>query len=59
MAIYLIRELTDLSYEATGAIFGRDHATAIASYTKIDTNVKTMIKTANDVKTLLKEIKGN
>jgi len=59
MAIYLIRELTNLSYKETGNIFGRDYSTAIASYAKVETNIKTMNKTAGEVKQLIKEIKEN
>ncbi len=59
MSIYLIRELTNLSYKETANIFGRDYSTAIASFTKIETNVKTMHKTAIEVKKLIKEIKEN
>ena len=59
MAIYLIRELTNLSYKEAGNIFGRDHSTAMASYGKVETNIKTMHKTAAEVKKLIKEIKEN
>jgi DNA-directed RNA polymerase specialized sigma24 family protein len=34
-AIYLLRELNDLSYPAIGKLLGRDHTTAIHSYNKI------------------------
>ena len=57
VAIYLIKEHTNLSYQEVGSIFLRDHSTAISSHNKIYTNVKTMRKTAEEIKKLNKEIK--
>lgn len=58
IAIYIIRKLTDKSYQEIGSIFSRDHTTVMASCERVTTNIKTMIKTENDVKKLIKEIKG-
>lgn len=59
IAIYIIRRLTDKSYKEIGAIFGRDHSTVMSSCDRVETNIKTMIKTDSDIKKLIKEIKGN
>ena len=56
-AIYIIRKLTNLSLKEIGNVFGRDHATVMASLNKIELNIKTMNKTANEIKKLIKEIK--
>jgi len=39
VAIYLIREITDYSFPRIGEYFGRDHSTAIHSYTRISRRV--------------------
>lgn len=59
IAIYIIRRLTDKSYKEIGAIFGRDHSTVMSSCDRVETNIKTMIKTDSDIKKLIKEIKGS
>ena len=59
IAIYIIRRLTDKSYNEIGSVFGRDHSTVMASCSRVETNIKTMIKTDSDIKKLIKEIKGN
>ena len=59
VAIYIIRKLTDKSFKEIGSIFGRDHSTVMASCDRVNTNIKTMIKTDSDIKKIIKEIKGN
>ena len=59
IAIYIIRKLTDKSFKEIGGIFGRDHTTVMASCDRVNTNIKTMIKTDSDIKKIIKEIKGN
>ncbi len=58
IAIYIIRKLTDKSFKEIGNIFSRDHSTIMASCDRVNTNIKTMIKTESDIKKLIKEIKG-
>ena len=58
IAIYIIRRLTEKSYKEIGSIFGRDHSTVMSSCDRVETNIKTMIKTDSDIKKLIKEIKG-
>lgn len=57
-AIYIIRNMTNLSLKEIGNIFGRDHATVLSSIGKIDTSVKTKNRSASEIKKLMKEIKG-
>lgn len=59
IAIYIIRKLTDKSFKEIGNIFSRDHSTVMASCERVNTNIKTMIKTDSDIKKIIKEIKGN
>ncbi len=58
VAIYIIRNMTNLSLKEIGEIFGRDHSTIIYSISKIDRNIKTKNKSALEIKKLIKEIKG-
>ena len=57
-AIYIIKELTDLTLNEIGNIFGRNHATVIASINKINTNIRTIKNADADIKRMIKEIKG-
>ena len=59
IAIYIIRKLTDKSFKEIGSIFSRDHSTVISSCERVNTNIKTMIKTDSDIKKIIKEIKGS
>lgn len=40
MAIYLIREYTDLSLNNVGKIFNRDHSTIISAYKGVEARIK-------------------
>ena len=57
-AIYIIRELTDLTYNEIGKIFDRNHATVIASINKVTTNLRTIKNADADIKRMIKEIRG-
>ena len=57
-AIYIIRKMTDKSYKEIGQIFSRDHSTAMASYDKAQTLIKTKKNYENDIKKIMKEVKG-
>ncbi|MBQ9070530.1 MAG: chromosomal replication initiator protein DnaA [Clostridia bacterium] len=59
IAIYIIRKLTDKSFKEIGNIFSRDHSTVMASCDRVNTNIKTMIKTDSDIKKIIKDVKGN
>jgi len=58
VAIYIIRNLTDLSYKDIGKVFGRDHSTIISSVNKIDINIRTVKNFENEINALIKDIKG-
>ena len=59
IAMYLCRNLTDLSLPKIGEFFGnRDHSTVIYSFDKISAEIKINEKTAKIVEKLEKEIKG-
>ena len=58
VAIYIIKNLTNLSLKEIGNIFsGRNHATVISSINKVDTNIKTKKKMGAEINSLIKEIK--
>ena len=59
IAMYLTRELTDLSLPKIGDEFGgRDHTTVIHAYDKIESEIKEDDNFKNKVEELIKEIKG-
>lgn len=58
VAIYLIKQQTELTLKEIGAIFGRDHSTVISSIDKVEKNIKTINNYETEVTRLLKEIKG-
>ena len=57
-AIYIIRELTDLSLKDIGKIFGRDHSTVMSSINKIQINIRTVNNYESELSALMNEIKG-
>ena len=58
VAIYLIKQNTELTLKEIGAIFGRDHSTVISSIDKVDKNIKTINNYESQINSLTKEIKG-
>lgn len=59
IAMYLTRELTDLSLPKIGDEFGgRDHTTVIHAYDKIEGDIKESEEFKNKIDYLIKEIKG-
>ena len=59
VAIYIIKQLTELTLKEIGAIFDRDHATVISSIDKVEKNIKTVNNYEAEINRLIKEIKGN
>ena len=57
-AIYIIRNMTNLSLKEIGRVFGRDHSTIISSINKIELNIRTVKNYDNDINQLIKEIRG-
>ena len=58
VAVYLIKQLTELNLKEIGAIFVRDYSTVISSIDKVDKNIKTVNNYEAEINRLLKEIKG-
>ncbi len=58
VAVYLIKKNTELTLKEIGGIFGRDHATVMASIDKVEINIQTVNGYEKMLKRLSKEIKG-
>lgn len=58
VAIYLTRELTDLSLEEIGKFFGRDHSTVMYSINKINLNLRTIKNYDSEIKSIMNEIRS-
>lgn len=56
MAIYLIKEITEMSYPDIGKIFSRDHTTAIASYQAIEKRLSSDAMTQIEIDEIKKEV---
>jgi len=57
-AIYLIKNLTTLTLNEIGKIFGRNHSTVLASIHNVETNMRTIKNADTEIKRMIKEIKG-
>lgn len=57
VAMYVVREVTNLSYEEIGKEFGRDHSTAIYAVQQVERNMKNRPDFKNMVNDLIKNIK--
>ena len=58
ICIYLIRQLTDISFNSIGEFFSRDHATIISAFKKVESNVSTSQHFANEIQELMSELKN-
>ena len=58
VAIYIIKQLTDLTLKEIGSIFGRDHSTVISSIEKVEKNIKTVNNYETEINRIIKEVKG-
>lgn len=58
IAIYLIRQITEMSYPNIGKLFGKDHATIMSSYDKIKKKLTDPIFNI-EIDELIKEVTGN
>lgn len=58
IAMYLSREMTDLSLPKIGEEFGKDHTTVIHAYEKISNEIKKDEFLSNQIEELKKRIKG-
>lgn len=57
VAMYVVREVTNLSYEEIGKEFGRDHSTAIYAVQQVERNMKNRSDFRNMITDLIKNIK--
>ena len=58
ICVYIIKKLTDISYKSMGQFLGgRDHATLIASFNKVEEYINTKKNTDSDIKKIIKEVK--
>jgi chromosomal replication initiator protein len=58
MTIYLIRDITEMSYPNIGKIFNRDHTTILSSCEIIENKLKHDAMTVLDVSEMKKEVTG-
>ncbi len=59
IAIYLIREMTNMSFPQLGKFFGRDHTTVLNSYQTVEEKMKSDPFFEGEIKELLRELQGN
>ena len=59
ICIYLIRNLTELSYPSIGKLLNRDHSTVMSSIEQVEKKMKESISFDSEIKDLMKEIKNN
>jgi len=59
VAMYIAREMTDLSLPAIGDHFGRDHTTVIHSINKVEEEIGKNLRLKQIIFDLIKNIKGN
>lgn len=58
-SIYIIKELTNLSFPKIGAIFGKDHTTAIYAIKKMKQTIDKDISIKINIESLINDIKGD
>ena len=59
IALYIIRNLTELPLKKIGEIVGRDHSTVMSSIEKVKINIKTKKKYESEINRVIAEIKAN
>ena len=57
IAMYIIRQATDLSLNSIGTMFERDHSTIHSNITAIEKQLKTDIALENEIADIRREIK--
>jgi len=58
VAIYIIKNLTDFSYPKIGAVFGKDHTTAIHAIKKVTRKMEEDISIKISIENLINDISG-
>ena len=59
VSIYIIREITNYSFPKIGAIFGKDHATAIYAIKQISKLMENDLSVKINIESLINDIKGD
>lgn len=59
IAIYLLKQLTELSHQDIGDIFGRNHSTVSSSIENVRLNMKTVNNYESQIEKLIEQIKEN
>lgn len=59
VAIYISRQITNLTLDEIGEFFSRDHSTIHSSLNKIEINIKTKKNYEEEINSIINEIKGN
>ena len=57
-AIYVIKQLTEMTLKEIGAVFDRDYSTIISSIDKVEKNIKTVNNYEAEINRIIKEAKG-
>ena len=57
-AIYIIKNLTDLSLKDIGNIFNRNHSTVLSSISTVDIKIKTKNNFDSEISSLIKKVKS-
>ena len=58
ICIYMIRQLTDVSFSTLGEIFGRDHSTIMAAFRKVEATMRTDPEFSALINGMMEEIKN-
>ena len=58
ICIYLIRQMTDISFDDIGEFFSRDHSTIISAFKKIDSNISSSQSFAEEIAELTEKLKN-
>ena len=58
VSIYMIRQLTDVTFNTIGEIFGRDHSTIMAAFRRVESMMTTDPEFAALVNGMMEEIRN-
>lgn len=58
VAVYVIRNMTNMTLKNIASVFGKDHATIMASINKVETDIKTVKNAQAQIVAIMKEVKG-
>lgn len=58
VAVYVIRKITPMTLKGIAGVFGKDHATIMASISKVEIDIKTVKNAQAQILSIIKEVKG-